>query len=431
MKPSSRLSPVARRTLLRGAAGSLAALPFFSGLLSTVAQSQEAPPPLRLFVMFTGNGQHPNHWIPSGNETNFTLAPVLQPLEPHLSDLLMVHGMRGSDGHSGGMSECLTGRPSPSGDAVPTGGPSIDQLLAEGWRGQSPLASLELGVRPANDTVDHITYSASGLPIPPIGSPIGAFDKLFGLTNEDPTQAEQRRARQRSVLDSIASDLVGLQGQLGAPSRTLLDEHLTLLRQRETELQKPYQPLSCTIQPNPGPGAGIVKDWKDQNDNILSAFRCGVTRVATLRAGGWGGIEDGDWYNEVGVRAGHHNADHGGSADPYNDLLGINRFHAQQMAYLVDGLAKIPVAGGRLLDYTLVVWMNELGLGDFNHHSRKDVHVVLAGGNKTGLKTTGRYVQLANEPYHNFLVTMAQALGRGDVTSFGDEGTRAISQLFA
>jgi hypothetical protein len=179
-----------RRDLL----GSLLAVPFLSGLAARESVAGgAAPPPLRFVLMFTGNGQVPAHWLPTGGETDFMLSPVLEPLEAHRDKLLLVHGLRGVDGHAGGMAETTTGRlPKSDGSGVPVGGPSIDQVLADRWRGQTPLPSLELGVMPAAEAGDHICYSESGLPIPPIGSALGAFERVFGVTNEDPAAAQKR-----------------------------------------------------------------------------------------------------------------------------------------------------------------------------------------------------------------------------------------------
>jgi hypothetical protein len=418
-----------RRTLLRGVGASALAMPLVSGLARRSAAHADAPP-LRFFLMFTGNGQLPEHWLPTGGETDFTLSPVLEPLLPLRDKLLLVHGMHGVGGHAGGMSETTTGRPSGAdGSGVPTGGPSIDQFFADRWRGQTPLPSLELGVMPAMDAYDQICYSDSGLPIPPIGSALGAFERVFSVTNEDPATAEQRRARERSILDVIATDLERIQAGLGASSRTLLDEHLELVREREQELLGPYEPVSCELPAMPGGGLGLADTWRSHNDTLVAALRCGVTRVATLRVGGWGGIESGG-YDEIGIPGAHHAAAHGGTDDPGGTLSSINRWHAEQLAYLLTALDAVDEANGTLLDNTVVVWVNELGLGPFNHHSRVDVHVVLAGGKNAGL-AQGRFRNLGDADYQNFLLSLTHLLGETDVTTFGDHGTTVLDGLFA
>lgn len=191
----------------------------------------------------------------------------------------------------------------------------------------------------------------------------------------------------------------------------------------------PYEPVSCDLPPTPGGGLGLADTWKAHNDTLIAALRCGVTRVATLRAGGWGGIESGG-YDELGIPGAHHSAAHGGTADPYGDLLSINRWHAEQLAYLLAALQAAPEGDGTLLDNTVVVWVNELGLGEFNHHSRVDVHVVIAGGKNAGL-AQGRFRHLGDADYQDFLFTLTHALGETDVTTFGDHGSNLLDGLFA
>lgn len=414
----------ARRRFLRtiAAVGASAGL---TGLFGKLARGAGEPPPLRFFFMFTGNGHLTEHIVPTNpSVTDFDLRGAMTPLELHRADLMLVHGVAGPGSHHQGTSEALTGRPSAGIEAGATGGPSLDQLLAERFRAGSALPSLELGVAPENSLEDQITFSASGLPVPAIGSPAGAFNRLFGLANEDPQQAEARRARKRSVLDVIANDLTALQGQLDTEARVLLDEHLTLVRAQEQDLEQPYTPVSCDLGSAPA-GDGLVASFAGQLANVVQAFRCDITRVATLRVGGYGGIESG-MYDEIGVNNGHHNAAHVGPAD---DLLGINRFHAQQFADLIGLLAAIPEGDGRVLDNTVLVWGMELGIGAYTH-DRTDMPFVIAGGKNAGLGL-GRYLKLSGPSYQDMLFTLARVMGLDDLTSFGDGGTGLIESLYA
>jgi hypothetical protein len=93
-------------------------------------------------------------------------------------------------------------------------------------------------------------------------------------------------------------------------------------------------------------------------------------------------------------------------------------------------LDAIPEEGGTLLDNTVVVWVNELGLGPFNHHSRTDTHVVIAGGRNAGL-AQARFRDLRGVEYKHFLYTLIHAMGEKDVASFGDGGSELIEDLFA
>jgi hypothetical protein len=414
---------LSRRSVLRGIAAGALATPLLSSLVQSISRADTDQPPLRFVLMFTGNGQAPAHWLPTGGETDFTLSPVLEPLTALKHKLLLVHGLVGVGGHAGGMSETTTGWP--GADGIAENGPSIDQFLADAWRGDTPLASLELGVLPANEAADQICYSATGMPLPAIGSPLGAFKRIVGVTNQSPEDAARRNALKASVLDTVGDELDSLQTKLGAPARVLLDEMLTLVRQRELALLEPVVPLSCSMPSEPA-AAGLVATWKAQHDNAITALRCGVTRVATLRAGGWGGIESGG-YDEIGVSSGHHAIAHSG---PDASLIAINRFHAEQLAYLLTELDAVQEGTTTLLDNTVVVWVNELGLGSFNHHSRSDCHVVLAGGASAGLRN-GAFLDLGGTDWQHFLFTLTRVMGQTENTTFGHHGDQVISQLFA
>lgn len=417
---------VSRRRFLRGLGSTALAVPFLSGILQRISDAQEGVAPLRIYIMFTGNGHLPNHWTPTGSETDFTLSPVLEPLAPVQSKLLLVRGMRGLGPHAEAVSGALTGQPCTNGDGIASGGPSLDQFIAAEWAGSTPVTSLELGVVSSNLPEDQTFYSPQGLPVPTIASPVGAFGVLTGATNQDPATAQRILLERRSVLDSVSADITALQGRLGNSSRVLLDEHLTLLRAQEKLLENPPPPVSCDLPGMPSSSVDIRDMWKAQHDNIVTAFRCGITRVAALRAGGQGGIESG-YYDVVGVQQGHHSAAHGGGSDPSGDLIKINRFHAEQLSNLAQALDAVPEGDGTLLDYSVILWVTEFGLGPINDHSRDDVEITMIGGSKAGFKN-GRFLQMKGTNDQHLLLTLAK-LAKPELEKFGSSGTQVLTEL--
>src|SRR5262249_18265592 len=128
-----------RRALLRGAGGIAIALPFLE-IMTPPAHA--APPPKRFFVFLTRNGfcydDPQDYWSPTGTETSFTLSPILKPLTPYQSKLILLQGVsmasahfdKADDcGHAKGNAGALTGIPRINQGAL--GGPSIDQYLAQ------------------------------------------------------------------------------------------------------------------------------------------------------------------------------------------------------------------------------------------------------------------------------------------------------------
>jgi hypothetical protein len=182
-----RRRALSRRTLLTGAGAALG-LPFLEAMRpATAAANACIETPKRLIVMYTPNGTVPASFWPSGAGTDFTLSPILEPLERHQRDLTIVGGCdiltgnRGpGDPHQRGTGACLTGRPllegAFSGDANEVAGwasgISLDQHAANGIGACTSLRSLEFGVMVEDPTVrGRISYAGAGKPLPPENSP--------------------------------------------------------------------------------------------------------------------------------------------------------------------------------------------------------------------------------------------------------------------
>src|SRR4051812_13588062 len=83
----SRPFSLSRRAMLRGASGLTLALPWLE------AMGQTATPPKRVLFMFTPNGTVPAKFWPTGSETSWVASPILQPLDKHHADLLVLKGL--------------------------------------------------------------------------------------------------------------------------------------------------------------------------------------------------------------------------------------------------------------------------------------------------------------------------------------------------
>jgi hypothetical protein len=155
---------------------------------------------------------------------------------------------------------------------------------------------------------------------------------------------------------------------------------------------------------------------KLQMDLIVAALQCDLTRVASLQ---YSHSVSQHVFTNLGLGQAHHDLSHEGDSNEsaQEQLTLINRFYAEQMAYLVRRLAETPEGDGSLLDSTVVVWVNELGKG--NSHSRDEVPYVLAGS-CGGYFRTGRFERfLQSTPHNDFLVTLQRAMGL-PVERFGD-----------
>jgi hypothetical protein len=111
----------------------------------------------------------------------------------------------------------------------------------------------------------------------------------------------------------------------------------------------------------------------------------------------------------LGLTTAHHEASHFSDAAGAPILTPIDTWYAQQLSDFITTLKSIPEGNGTLFDNTLIVWGNELGVGNTHSHTR--VPFLLAGS-AGGFLKTGRYVTLSNGTNHNdLLTTISLAMG--------------------
>ena len=153
-----------RRTFLRGVGVSMA-LPWLESL---PAWGDDAPaaasnqPPVRLAVLFSGNGFHSREWWAKGEGKNMELGQVLAPLMPHREKLLFIRGLYNAEAlkgniHSSQTGNLLSGAPLASGGEIKSG-TSFDQLMAQHTGHLTKVPSLVLGCEKSNPSV-HKNYS--------------------------------------------------------------------------------------------------------------------------------------------------------------------------------------------------------------------------------------------------------------------------------
>ncbi len=386
--------------------------------------------PKRLVVMFTPNGTVPSAFWPTGSETDFKLGPILEPLAAYQSRLLLLEGVnmntRGTgpgNGHTQGIGHLLTGTPllpgvlvdgmgRPSGYA---GGVSVDQEIANHISDGARVHSLPLGVRvivPGTPVRARLSYRGANQPLVPNDDPYDVFDNLFGGLAGTPEEQTRVVAQRRSVLDRSRRDIQRLMGELGAEDRRRLESHLQSIREVEENLAPSTN--RCAVPPISKTRIDVAANDEYPNvsrlqlDLIATALACDVTRVVSLL---YSSTQSNQTFTWLGSKRGHHSLSHepDSNRDVQNTLASINRWYAGEMRYLLDRLATFPEGNGSVLDSTLVVWCNELGIG--NNHSKMNIPFVLAGG--AGGFRMGRHVRYGGDgqPHNNLLVSLCNAFG--------------------
>ncbi len=384
--------------------------------------------------MFSPNGTIPGAWTPTGTETNFTLSPILSPLAPHQDSLVVIQGVDqrggGGDGHQNGIGGMLTGQVLNSGPfagmgSAPAGwpnGPSVDQRIAEVIGTTTKLRSLELGVQVgAADNWGRMIYRAANQPLPPEDDPAQVYANVFADLHGDQTALAALRARRKSILDAVSAQYTRVEAQLGAADRMRLDQHLTAVREIELRLTTPFVAPTAACQDPAAPAAATTANddfpaiGGVQLDLLVTALACDITRVASLQ-----------WSRSVSqvrftwlpspIPDGHHDLSHrpDNDASAVDKLTRINTWYASQLAALMTKLKAVPEGDGTLLDHTLILWCNELAIG--NVHSRTDAPYVLGGGAGGALRT-GRFLTYAGDvPHNNLLVSLMNIMGLPDQT---------------
>ena len=417
-------SPLTRRHFLRNLGISAAALPFVAGLPSLTG----APLPQRrqrLVIMFSPNGTLPNQFWPDQEGENFEFKSILKPLEPFRDRTLLLNGLynkiRGDgDNHMRGMSCLLTasellpgniqgGSHTPAGWASSI---SIDQEIKNYFQSRpetrTRFGSLEFGVAVPDraDPWTRMSYAGPNQPIAPVDNPYDMFGKLYGRMKDKESLV--------SVLDDVRDDLKRVSSRLSARDKALLEQHMSLVRDLEHELQS--TDADAELQhpvPELDPSIELVNDNTPQISRmqinlLVNSLANDMARVATLQYMRSVGQARMRW---LGIEEGHHSLSHDpdGKQESQEKLLKINQWFAGEFAYLAKRLSETPEPAGEgsMLDHTLLVWTNELGKG--NNHTLDNIPCVLVGGG-AGFKM-GRCLKFDKVAHNRLWLTLAHAMG--------------------
>jgi hypothetical protein len=422
---------ISRREAARRLGVSMASLPLLMNLPSLGwANTQQRRQ--RMIVVFSPNGTLPEKFWPDEEGEQFNLKPIMESFEPFKQQLLVGHGLcdkiRGDgDNHMRGIGCLLTGDELfpgniQGGSDTPAGwasGISIDQeiknFLQQNPATQTRFGSLEFGVGVPDraDTWTRMSYSGPNKPIAPIDNPYQMFDRLYGrLADQD---------NLRSVLDGIRLDLQKMRSVVSNEDRKTLEEHETLVRELEQQLQATRGQDVGHAMPVLDPGV------RDENDNLPALTRMQTELLVNAMVGDFARIATFQFTNSVGqarmkwvgVEEDHHNLSHepDDNAAAQEKLLKINRWYAEQIAYLCQRLADTPEPGGAgsMLDNTVVIWTNELGKG--NSHTLDNIPFVFIGGGMPW--KMGRSLKFGEIPHNRLLLSLAHGFGHS-IEKFGN-----------
>ena len=434
--PSSS-HPLSRRSFVRGVGVSMA-LPW---LESVPVWGDEKPkhdpasePPVRLAVLFSGNGFHSSEWWAKGEGKEMELGKVLEPLKPYREKMLFLRGLYNQQALIGGIHSCQTGNLLTGAKLAPGGeihsGISCDQLLAERIKGQTKVPSLVLGTEPSIAAIhknysmvysSHISWSSATAPTPLELYPALAFDRLF---RDEVGKAD------KSVLDAVLQDSQDLKSKVSKADQRRLDEYLSSVRAVEQRIEdagkagrlQGWRPTLA--KPDmPRPTDGIPQDV-DQHmrlmcDILVLAFRTDTTRVTTLKLNNdhsslrFPNLKS-DKPNQSIDYMIHHLLSHTDNAD----WLMVNQFFVQQLAYIAEKLDAVQEGERTLLDNSMILYCSSMMTGN---HNNDQLPVVLLGKGGGQIKT-GRILDYTGKPNRKMCSLYLSLLEKAGVkvAEFGD-----------
>ena len=444
MSPSH---PLPRRTFLRGL-GAAIALPMLDAMRPVRALAAAAAlkkTPTRMAFLYVPNGAHMPDWTPLATGADFDLPFILQPLQPHKNELLVLSGLTQDKGRSNGdgggdharsAGSWLTcAQPLKSEGSQIRVGVSADQIAAAKFGNETRFGSLELGLEPGRQGgkcdsgyscaySNNISWRNESTPMTREINPRLVFERLFAsaLPKEAGAGHQRRELLKKSILDFVMEDARALRSKVGGNDRQKLDEYLTAVREIEERVAHAGRMVASA---NVSAAAGyevpesIPESYEEHArlmlDMMVLAFQTDTTRVCTFMLANEG---SGRSYRNIGVNDGHHQlSHHQGDRAKHAKIREINRFHMQQFAYLLQRLRSIPEGDGTLLDHSMIVYGS--GLADGDRHAHDDLPLLLAGRG-SGRIQPGRHLRFAAEtPMANLLVSMLDRVG-APVANFGD-----------
>ena len=427
------LKPIPRRTFLRGL-GTAVALPLLEGMLPlTALASSVKASPLRMAFLFVPNGVNMGQWTPETEGAGFELPYTLQPLADVRESLNVISGLAQQNGfangdgpgdHARSAASWLTGvHPKKTAGTDIHNGISADQLAAQKIGSQTRFASLELGCERGGlagncDSgyscaySNSISWQSDTTPVAKEVNPRQVFERLFGNGDSGEIEGQLRRAKNRlSVLDFVSDDAASLKAQLGTRDQKKIEEYFQGVREIEQRLAKIEREQGQLVAIGASKPTGIPRDYSEHirlmGDMMVLAFQTDLTRICTFMFANEGSNRS---YREIGVAEGHHDVSHHGrNPDKLEKKRQIDRFHVDQLAYILKKMKSIKEVDGTLLDNSMVVYGG--GISDGDRHNHDNLPLLMAGSGSRTIKT-GRHLQYAHgTPMNNLFLSLLDRMG--------------------
>ena len=411
-----------RRSVLKGA-GAAVALPLLEAMAPAAtawADTAAGKAPKRFAFIGFPHGAIMDRWSPKETGTNYTMSPILQPLEPFRQHLTIVSGLRNKPAETPephayieqGWLTCV--KPWDFGKAGPDSGVSCDQIAARYVGQETRLPSLELTTAQGSAKV---AWRTPTQPLPQESNPRAVFQKLFGQGDTDQERA-QILAETGSILDRVQGEAQRLQASLGMHDRRVVSDYLDSVREieRRVQMAEKQSNTELTIPDAPiGTPNDITDYFKMMFDLMALAFQADVTRVITFSMDRETSMRT---YTNLGIAEGFHPLSHHGNQPPKMDkLVQIQQYHTNVFAEFVKKLETAKEGDGTVLDHSTILFGSDMSNSD-RHNNDPLPNAIL--GHANGKIKGGQHLKYPQDSRHGDLLFTLLQRNEIPVKSIGD-----------
>jgi len=369
-----------------------------------------------------------DRWSPQETGTNFTMSPILKPLEPFRKHLTIVSGLRNKPVETPephgyieqGWLTCV--KPWDFGKAGPDSGVSCDQMAVRHIGQYTRLPSLELTTAQGSARVAWRTPTQS---LPQEGNPRAVFQKLFGQGDTDQERA-QILAETGSILDRVQSQAQRLQASLGVKDRVVVSDYLDSVREIELRVQMASKQSNTELDiPDAPVGTpnDITEYFKLMFDLMALAFQADITRVITFSMDREASMRT---YTNLSIaEAFHPLSHHGNNPQKMDKLVQIQQYHAQVFAGFVKNIEAAKEGDGTVLDHSTILFGSDMSNSD-RHNNDPLPSAVL--GHANGKIKGGQHLKYPQDSRHGDLLLTLLQRNEIPVKSIGDS-TEGLSEV--
>ena len=420
---------LSRRTFLRGAFGTMVAVPFLDAMIPALS-GQSKGRPFRFGAIYVPNGIYPQLWHPEKTGSDFEFKPIMAPLEPYRSHLVTISKMKAPDGnpdmggvHMGASAAWLNGTGPVTKQAdytVIRSKKTIDQFIADAVAEDTPMRSLQVGTEDMGTSAgacdgypcvffNSVSWRDDTSPLPMGINPRVTFERMFGETGSSKKRLSNLK-RKQSMLDSITEETAQMRQKLGPADKAILEEYLANVREVEQQLER-METRAAAIPEGTSAPRGIPDTFDEHMtvtyDLMRLAFQGDISRVFTFMVGHEGSSRS---YAHIGIPEPHHPVSHhGDKPEGIEKYAKITTYHAQKLAEFIDKLKATADGDATLLDRVVIYFGS--GMSNGNAHDRNNAPALLLGGANGRLKGN-RHIAVENkEPTSNLLLALADLAG--------------------